>query len=67
MDDLLSAVCHADLAEAGETLQGSNNKVLKWSDENRFTFSAKKTTAIHFTDKPGIHCTPTLQLGLQNI
>ena len=22
---------------------------------------------MHFTDKPGMHCTPTLQLGLQNI
>ena len=65
IDDVMITYSHLDLITAQQSLQSCINKIYSWADRNGFTFSANKTVAIHFTDKPGIH--PSLPLNLKEV
>ena len=67
MDDLIVTYSHLDLITSQQSLQACINKVSSWAEKNGFTFSVNKTVAIHFTDKPGIHPSPPLNLKEVNI
>ena len=67
MDDLLITTSHADLQAAGEDLQLAINNLHQWAFSNGFTFAPSKTTAIHFTNKTGLHNTPDLYLNQSRI
>lgn len=60
MDDFQLSVSHRSLPEIGDKLQQNINHIAVWSDREGYKVSPSKTTATHFTDKPGIFLPPAL-------
>jgi ribonuclease HI len=67
VDDLHISCGGADIRFIERQLQATVNKIVKWSEENGFTFSPAKTVCVHFCRKRGIHPDPEIQFGSGNI
>lgn len=62
-DDLHISVRSSSLRTAERQLQLCINRLGKWCTQNGFSFSEKKTCAVHFTRKRGIFPDPELSLN----
>jgi ribonuclease HI len=67
VDDLHISCGGADMRFIERQLQAAVNKIVKWSEENGFTFSPAKTVCVHFCRKRGIHPDPDIHFGDGNI
>jgi ribonuclease HI len=63
VDDLQISCEGADMRYVERQLQAAVNRILNWSDENGFRFSASKTCAVHFCRKRGMHPDPNIHFA----
>ena len=67
VDDLQVGCSDPDLEIIRGKLQGCIDKIADWADKNGFSFSMHKTKAVLFTQQPGLHPKPNLNMYSGNI
>ena len=67
VDDLQIGFRHSDVNIIRSKLQLTINKLFTWAKNNGFKFSSSKTQLVHFTKLPGLHQSPQLKLGNEEL